>query len=84
MNIVSWIIFGLIVGIVAHFLDPRGEERGGVVGTVILGVLGALVGGFIANVVLGVGITSFSMESFVVAVGGSLVLLILQRGVRRI
>lgn len=83
MNVLSWIVFGLIVGIVAHFLDPR-DARGGVVGTVILGILGALVGGFLANLVLGISIRGFDFESFVVAVLGALLLLFIQRAVRRI
>jgi uncharacterized membrane protein YeaQ/YmgE (transglycosylase-associated protein family) len=84
MNVLSWVIFGLIVGIIAHFLDPRGEERGGVVGTVILGILGALVGGLIANVVFGIGLRGFDFQSFIIAMAGSLILLVIQRGVRRI
>jgi uncharacterized membrane protein YeaQ/YmgE (transglycosylase-associated protein family) len=82
MNLLSWLIFGLIVGIVAHMVDPA-PDGGGIVGTLILGVLGALVGGFLANLVFGVGISGFNFTSFIVAVLGSLLLLFIQRAVRR-
>lgn len=48
MGILGWILFGLVVGIVAKFLMP-GRDPGGIVITIILGIVGALVGGFIGQ-----------------------------------
>ena len=50
MHIIGWIMFGLIVGIVAKFLMP-GRDPGGFVTTAILGIVGALVGGVIGRLV---------------------------------
>lgn len=83
MNFFSWIIFGLIIGIIANLLDPE-PEKGGILGTIILGVVGALVGGLLANLVFGIGVTGFNFTSFVVAILGSLFLLFVQRATRRV
>ncbi len=82
MNIISWMLFGLIVGIVANAIDPAPNE-GGVLGAILLGVAGALVGGFLANMLFGVGIAAFDITSFMVAVAGSLVVLFGSRVFRR-
>jgi uncharacterized membrane protein YeaQ/YmgE (transglycosylase-associated protein family) len=82
MNILSWILFGLIVGVIAHAIDPA-PNRGGIVGTMLLGIVGALVGGFLANLVFGITVTGFNLTSFLVAVAGSLILLLVGRAIRR-
>ena len=75
MGILLWIVFGLIVGALAKFLMP-GNDPGGAIITTILGIVGALVGGFIA-VQLGYGdITGFDLRSFVIAILGAIVLLL--------
>lgn len=53
MGILAWIIFGLIVGAIAKFIMP-GTQGGGWLITIILGIVGAMVGGFLAGV-LGIG-----------------------------
>lgn len=78
MNILAWIIFGLVVGVIANMLDPR-PAQGGMIGAVVLGILGALLGGFLGNIIFGVGFTDFNLSSFIVAVVGSLVLLFVGR-----
>jgi len=83
MNIFSWIIFGLLAGVIAHLIDPN-PAQGGIVGTIILGVLGALVGGFIANLLFEISVTGFNFTSFAIAVLGSLLLLFLSRALRRV
>ena len=55
MTIIAWLIFGLVVGIVANSLDPH-PASGGLLGAVVLGIVGALVGGFLSNLVFGIGI----------------------------
>ena len=78
MGIISWVIFGLIAGTVARILHP-GRDRGGCLTTILLGIGGAVVGGYIGTW-LGWGkVTGFSFGSFAIAVMGSLVILILYR-----
>ena len=67
MGIIAWIVFGLIVGVIANFIDPR-PAKGGIVGAAVLGVIGAVVGGFLSSLFLGVGITGFNLSSIVIAV----------------
>lgn len=81
MNILTWIVFGLVVGIIANLIDPS-SERGGIFGAILLGVLGALLGGFLGDLIFGVGVTGFNLSSFIVAVIGSLILLALSRAFR--
>ncbi|OGE41474.1 hypothetical protein A3E86_05260 [Candidatus Daviesbacteria bacterium RIFCSPHIGHO2_12_FULL_47_45] len=78
MNILTLVLFGLIAGSIANLLDPE-PSRGGVLGSIVLGIIGALVGGFLANVLLGLTISGFNLTSFLIAVGGSLLLLFIGR-----
>lgn len=78
MNILSWIIFGLIAGSIANLVDPN-PSKGGIFGSVVLGILGAVIGGWLANMLLGVAVTGFNFTSFLIAVGGSLLLLFVGR-----
>ncbi|MDL1870999.1 GlsB/YeaQ/YmgE family stress response membrane protein [Deltaproteobacteria bacterium PRO3] len=76
MGILSWIVFGLIAGAIAKFLMP-GDDPGGCIMTILLGVAGAVIGGFIASTLgIGGGVTNFDLRSFLVAVGGAMVLLL--------
>ena len=82
MGILSWIILGLIVGIIAKFFMP-GKDPGGVFITIILGIAGAFVGGFIGST-LGLGsVTGFDIRSLLIAVGGSILLLIIYRAIKK-
>ena len=47
-GLLGWIVFGLVVGVVAKFLMP-GRDGGGIIVTTILGIVGALIGGFIGQ-----------------------------------
>lgn len=82
MNMLSWVLFGLIVGIVANAIDP-GQNEGGIFGAILLGIAGALVGGFMANLLFGVNVSGFDLTSFIVAVAGSLVVLFGARALKR-
>jgi uncharacterized membrane protein YeaQ/YmgE (transglycosylase-associated protein family) len=82
MGIISWIIFGLIVGVIANYIDPQ-AARGGLIGTIILGIVGGLVGGFLSSMITGVGVTGFNLTSLVIAVAGALVLLVIGRALNR-
>jgi uncharacterized membrane protein YeaQ/YmgE (transglycosylase-associated protein family) len=74
MGLLSWIVFGLIAGAIAKFLMP-GRDPGGCIITIIVGVVGALLGGFIATWLGYGGISGFDFRSFVIAVLGSILLL---------
>lgn len=80
--IIGWIIFGLIAGAVAKLLMP-GKDPGGLVVTMLLGIGGALVGGFIGRALWGsTGVNDWSIGSFALAIGGAILLLALYRLVR--
>ena len=82
MGILSWIVMGLIVGVLAKFIMP-GKDPGGLIVTILIGIAGAFVGGFIASL-LGLGtVTGFDIRSLLIAIGGAIVLLILYRVVKR-
>ncbi|QNT68179.1 GlsB/YeaQ/YmgE family stress response membrane protein [Defluviicoccus vanus] len=81
MGILSWIVFGLIAGLIAKLIMP-GNDPGGFIITILLGIVGAVVGGFIANGLGYGGVDGFNFGSFAVAVIGSLVLLIGYRMLR--
>lgn len=82
MNLLAWVIFGLITGIVANIIDPY-PSRGGILGAIVLGVLGAVIGGFMGNLIFGIGISGFNFSSFAIAVLGSLLLLFIGRAFGR-
>jgi uncharacterized membrane protein YeaQ/YmgE (transglycosylase-associated protein family) len=78
MGILSWIVMGLIVGILAKFILP-GKDPGGIIITILIGIAGAFVGGFIGSK-LNIGtVTGFDIRSILVSVGGAVLLLILYR-----
>ncbi len=78
MGIVSWIILGLVAGTIAKMLHPGRDPRGCLI-TILLGIGGALLGGYIGTM-LGWGrVNDFSLRSMALAVMGALVLLIARR-----
>lgn len=82
MGFISWIVMGLIVGLVAKFVLP-GKDPGGFIVTTLLGIAGAFVGGAIGSS-LGFGsVTGFDLRSLLIAVGGAVLLLIVYRAVKR-
>lgn len=81
MGILSWIILGLVVGALAKWLMP-GPDPGGWILTILLGVAGAFVGGWIGSL-LGFGtVTGFNLGSLVLATGGAVLLLAAHRKLR--
>ncbi len=82
MGILTWIVMGLIVGVVAKLIMP-GKDPGGFIITVLLGIGGAFLGGFVGNLV-GLGsVSGLNFGSFLLATGGAILLLIIYRMVKR-
>lgn len=83
MGIIAWIVFGLIAGAIAKLIMP-GKDGGGFILTCILGVVGAVVGGWLATFFhIGGDVTGFNLASFLVAVVGAIVVLAVFRMLRR-
>ena len=75
MGILAWILLGLVAGALAKFIMP-GQQGGGFIVTTVLGVIGAIVGGFVGTTLFGYGdISGFDMRSIGIAVGGALLVL---------
>ena len=78
MGILLWIVFGLIAGALAKFIMP-GRDPGGIIVTILLGIVGAVVGGFLGTA-MGIGsVTGFDIRSLLIAIGGAMVLLVSYR-----
>lgn len=75
LEIIGWIIFGLVAGIVAKLLMP-GRDPGGIIVTILLGIAGSVLGGFAGRVL---GISGGSLVSFALAVIGAMLLLFIYR-----
>ncbi len=77
MGIIAWIVLGLLAGAIAKAILP-GEQGGGWLVTLILGVVGALVGGFLGSAIFGVDLGGFfDIKTWLLAIGGSLVVLLI-------
>ncbi len=82
MGVFSWLIMGLIVGILAKWIMP-GKDPGGFMLTIVLGIAGAMVGGALASFI-GLGdVTGFNLGSMAIATGGALLLLYLYRSLKK-
>jgi uncharacterized membrane protein YeaQ/YmgE (transglycosylase-associated protein family) len=79
MSIIGWIVLGLIAGFIASKIVNKTGE--GALLDVVLGIVGAIVGGFLFNQFGAVGVTGFNLYSMVVAVVGAIVVLILYHAV---
>jgi uncharacterized membrane protein YeaQ/YmgE (transglycosylase-associated protein family) len=79
MSIIGWLILGLIAGFVASKIVNRQGE--GIVLDIILGVVGALVGGFIFTKLGAAGVTGFNLYSMLVAILGAVVVLVIYHAV---
>ena len=78
MGLISWIIMGLIVGALARWIMP-GEAPGGCFVTMLIGIVGAFIGGYIGSVAGFGSVTGFNLGSIALAVGGALLLLFAYR-----
>jgi uncharacterized membrane protein YeaQ/YmgE (transglycosylase-associated protein family) len=81
MSIIAWIVLGLIAGFIASKIVNRSGE--GILLDIIVGIVGAIIGGWIMVAIGGEGVTGFNAWSLLVAVFGAVVLLLIVHAVRR-
>ncbi len=82
MSILGWIIIGGLAGWIASKFMGTDKEQG-VLANIIVGIIGAFIGGFVMNLLGGQGLTGFTVWSFLVALLGSVILLWILKAVRR-
>jgi uncharacterized membrane protein YeaQ/YmgE (transglycosylase-associated protein family) len=82
MGLISWVVFGLIAGLIAKLIMP-GKDPGGCIITVIVGIVGAILGGFLASLLGFGGISGFDWRSLFIAILGSLILLFIWRAIAK-
>ena len=78
MGILSWIILGLIAGALAKLLMP-GRDPGGIIITMFLGIVGAVVGGFISTRIGFGDVTGINIRSLIIAIVGAIIVLVIYR-----
>jgi uncharacterized membrane protein YeaQ/YmgE (transglycosylase-associated protein family) len=82
VGLISWIVVGLIAGLLARWITP-GPDPGGIIVMVLVGMAGASVGGFVVGILGGAGATGFNVWSILVATLGALILLFLYNLIAR-
>ena len=77
MGILGWIVLGLIAGAIAKLILP-GRQGGGWLITILLGIVGAILGGFLGNLLFNVELgTFFDLRTWLLAIGGAIVVLLI-------
>ena len=81
MSLFAWLLLGLLAGFIAsHLVNHRGE---GMVLDILLGIVGAIVGGWLARMFGVAGVSHLGLYSLAVATGGAIVLLVIYHAIRR-
>jgi uncharacterized membrane protein YeaQ/YmgE (transglycosylase-associated protein family) len=82
VGIIAWILIGLLAGAIAKLLLP-GKDPGGIIVTMLIGVAGGLLGGWLGKVIFGVDSIDgfFDLSTWIAAIVGSLILLVLYRAI---
>ena len=75
-NLIFWILLGALAGWIASMIMGRNAQMGALA-NIIVGIIGALIGGFVMNSLGGPGVTGFNLYSVLVAIGGAVVLLLI-------
>ena len=79
MSIIAWILLGLVAGWLAgQFMRGSGY---GLVGDIVLGIIGAVVGGFVSGALLGVDVTGFNLPSVIIAFVGAVIVVAISRAI---
>ncbi|MDB5079878.1 MAG: putative transglycosylase associated protein [Chloroflexi bacterium] len=81
MSIIAWLILGLLAGWIANMIMSSG--RGGLVADLLLGIVGAFVGGFIGSAIFGADVSGINLTSIVLAVLGAIIVVGIYRAVTR-
>lgn len=81
MGIIAWIVVGLVAGAIGKLIMP-GDDPGGCIVTILIGIAGAILGGFIGSALGWGAVTGFDIRSLLLAIGGALLLLILYRMIK--
>lgn len=82
MGILSWIILGLLAGLIAKAIRP-GSDPGGWIVTILIGMLGAVVGGWIGSAIGWGPVNEFSLRTLLLSVGGSVIVLWIYAMIRK-
>ena len=82
MGILSWIVVGLVAGMLAKWIMP-GDQKAGFFATMGLGIAGGLLGGFVMSLITGEGVTGFNLQTLLVATVGAVVVLIAYGFIRK-
>ena len=82
MGLLSWIVLGGLAGWVASMIMKNNRSMG-IIANIIVGIVGAFIGGFIMNMLGGHDVTGFNIESFLIALLGSVVLLAIINMIRK-
>lgn len=81
MGILYWVLFGLIAGAIAKRVMP-GKQSAGWIMTILLGVAGAMLGGYLGTM-FGIGsVDGFNISSFLIAIGGSMLVIFIYQGIK--
>ena len=83
MGILAWVILGLIAGAIAKAVMP-GRDPGGFIVTALIGIVGAVIGGFLGNMLFGIGgVSGVDFRSLLISIVGALILLFIYRAATR-
>lgn len=78
MGFIAWIVLGALAGWIASMIMGNNAEQGGM-GNIIVGIIGAVIGGFLMQLFGASGVNGFNLYSLLVAIGGAVVLLFIYR-----
>lgn len=82
MGILYWILLGLLVGALAKLIVP-GKQGGGIIVTIVLGIVGAFLGGWIGTL-LGLGsVDGFNLTSILLATGGAIIVILIYSALKK-
>ena len=82
MGILAWIVLGLVVGVIAKLIMP-GKDPGGFIVTILIGIAGAFLGGWIGTMLGWGSVEGFDLRSLGLAIGGAIILLALYRMIKK-
>lgn len=80
MGILAWIVLGLLAGLIAKAILP-GKQPGGIIVTVLIGIAGGFLGGWLGSAITGKGVTGLTLWSIILAVVGSIILLLIYQAI---